>query len=167
MCYILQLLGLWDSKIELSYSNFTQNYGVFYGLCPSSGILYTTKHSVSEAGSVSVLRWGEGDTYSLGSFTKSWPQSLVQLLWLALSKGPSRVGDFLHSPEGRSRPSFRKIVFSSIQNPDDVQSPQTQWFYLLQFHSWDVPFYQYMTFVCIPTFTVIHKIIERCFLVDC
>jgi hypothetical protein len=33
----------------------TQNNWVF-GLCPSSGILKTRKHSVSETGSVSVLR---------------------------------------------------------------------------------------------------------------
>jgi hypothetical protein len=33
----------------------TQNYWVF-GLCPSSGILETRKHNVSETGSVSVLR---------------------------------------------------------------------------------------------------------------
>jgi hypothetical protein len=35
----------------------TQNYWVF-GLFPSSGILETTKHNVSETGSVSVLRCG-------------------------------------------------------------------------------------------------------------
>jgi hypothetical protein len=33
-----------------------QNYWVF-GLCTSFGILETRKHDVSEAGSVSVLRW--------------------------------------------------------------------------------------------------------------
>jgi hypothetical protein len=33
----------------------TQNYWVS-GLCPSSGILNTRKHNVSETGSVSVLR---------------------------------------------------------------------------------------------------------------
>jgi hypothetical protein len=33
----------------------TQNYWVF-GLCPSSDILETTKHNVSETGSISVLR---------------------------------------------------------------------------------------------------------------
>jgi hypothetical protein len=36
----------------------TQNYW-FFGLCPSSGILETRKHDVSETGSVSVLRWAE------------------------------------------------------------------------------------------------------------
>jgi hypothetical protein len=36
----------------------TQNYWVL-GLCPSSGILQTRKHNVSETGCVSVLRWGE------------------------------------------------------------------------------------------------------------
>jgi hypothetical protein len=39
----------------------TQNYSV-PGLCPSSGILNTGKHNVSEIGPVYVLRIGEGDT---------------------------------------------------------------------------------------------------------
>jgi hypothetical protein len=48
-----------------------QNYWVF-GLFPSSGILETTKHDVSETGSVSVLRLrGEEDTYSVGPLSKS------------------------------------------------------------------------------------------------
>jgi hypothetical protein len=38
-------------------SYFLRNYWVF-GLCPSSGIVKTRKHDVSETGSVSVLRWG-------------------------------------------------------------------------------------------------------------
>jgi hypothetical protein len=41
-------------------------------LCLSSAILKkksTRKHDVSEAGSGSVLRRGEGDTYSVGSLT--------------------------------------------------------------------------------------------------
>jgi hypothetical protein len=44
----------------------TQNYWVS-GLCPPSGILNTRKRDVSQTGSVSVLRGGEGDTYSVGS----------------------------------------------------------------------------------------------------
>jgi hypothetical protein len=39
----------------------TRNYGIF-GPCPSSGILETRKHNVSEIGSLSVLRWGWGKT---------------------------------------------------------------------------------------------------------
>jgi hypothetical protein len=42
-----------------------------FGLCPSSDILETIKHNVSETGSVSVLRWGGEDTYSVGSLRKS------------------------------------------------------------------------------------------------
>jgi hypothetical protein len=51
----------------------TRNYWGF-GLCPSSGILNTREHNVSEIGPVSILRW--------------------QWLRLALSKGPNwiRVG---------------------------------------------------------------------------
>jgi hypothetical protein len=47
----------------------TQNYRV-HGLFPSSGILETIKHNVSETGSVSVLRIGGEDTYSVGSLRK-------------------------------------------------------------------------------------------------
>jgi hypothetical protein len=42
---------------------YSQNYWIS-GLCPSSGILKTKKHNVSETGSVSVLR-GEGKTPTL------------------------------------------------------------------------------------------------------
>jgi hypothetical protein len=41
------------------------------GLCPSSGILNTRKHNVSETASVAILRCGERDTYSVGSLRKS------------------------------------------------------------------------------------------------
>jgi hypothetical protein len=54
-----------------------QNYWVF-GLFPSSGILGTRKHVVSETGSVSILRC-EGKT----------PTQLGQRLRLTLSKGPN------------------------------------------------------------------------------
>jgi hypothetical protein len=42
-------------KVKLQTNNRSQNYWGF-GLCPSSGILETRKHNVSETGSVSVLR---------------------------------------------------------------------------------------------------------------
>jgi hypothetical protein len=54
-----------------------QNYWV-YGLCPSSEILNARKH-VSETGSVSILRGGEGDIYHVGSLRKSRPQSLDKI----------------------------------------------------------------------------------------
>jgi hypothetical protein len=48
-------------------SFFLRDYCGF-GRCPSSGILKNAKeHSVSETGSVSVLRGGLGDTYFVGS----------------------------------------------------------------------------------------------------
>jgi hypothetical protein len=34
-----------------------QNYKVYFGLYPSSGMYKTKNHNVSETGSVSVLRW--------------------------------------------------------------------------------------------------------------
>jgi hypothetical protein len=59
---------VWEEK-----SFYFQNYWVF-GLCPSSVILKTGEHNVSEIGSVSIFRW-VGDTYSVGPLTKIWPQS--------------------------------------------------------------------------------------------
>jgi hypothetical protein len=50
--------------------NNTQNYWIS-GLCPSSEILNSRKHNVSETGSVSVLRRGEGDTFSVESFRRA------------------------------------------------------------------------------------------------
>jgi hypothetical protein len=48
----------------------TRNYWVF-GLRSSSGIRKELKeHNVSETGSVSVLRLGVGDTYSVGYIRK-------------------------------------------------------------------------------------------------
>jgi hypothetical protein len=44
----------------------------FFWTFPSSGILETRKHDVSETGSVSVLRCKGGeDTYSVGPFRRS------------------------------------------------------------------------------------------------
>jgi hypothetical protein len=47
-----------NSENVLTMVYDTENYWVS-GLCPSSGIVETRKHNVSETGSVSVLRWGE------------------------------------------------------------------------------------------------------------
>jgi hypothetical protein len=54
----------------------------------------------------------------------------VQLLSLALSKGPNRVGAFLPSPEDGDRSSFGNVVFFNYLIPDDGQSPETRWFWL-------------------------------------
>jgi hypothetical protein len=72
-----------------------------FGLRPSSYILETRKHNVSETGSVSVLRWGE-DTYSVGPLRKSKPQS---------------------SDRG---PVCETLCFLVCRIPDDGQSPKTQ-----------------------------------------
>jgi hypothetical protein len=56
--HIMEYCGtviLLDSKGVLTMVYNTQKYWVF-GLCPSSGILETIKHNVSETVSVSVLR---------------------------------------------------------------------------------------------------------------
>jgi hypothetical protein len=99
----------------------TQNYLVS-GLYPSSGILNTGKHNISETGSDSVLRLGEGETYSVRSLrsTKS------QCLRLAPSEGPNRVGVSLPSPADGRRSSFQTTVFSSIWNFGRWTSPETQ-----------------------------------------
>jgi hypothetical protein len=56
-------------KESAAKSSF-QNHWVF-GLRSSSDILETSEHNVSETGSVSVLRCGGKDTYSVGSLRKS------------------------------------------------------------------------------------------------
>jgi hypothetical protein len=67
----------------------TQNYWVS-GLCFSSRIVNIRNHSISEPGSASILRLGNGDTCSVGSLEK---------LRLGLSKVPNGVGVSFHSPE--------------------------------------------------------------------
>jgi hypothetical protein len=66
----------------------TYNYRVF-GLCPSSDIVKTREHNVSETGSVYVIR-------------------------LAISNGPNRVVSSSPSPEDGMRSSFRNVVFSTF-----------------------------------------------------
>jgi hypothetical protein len=80
-----------------------------FGLGPSSGILKNTKeHNVSGTWSVSVLRWGVGDTL-LGSSERANLRDPVS---------PTA------SSEDGNRPSSRNVVFFRI--PDDVLSPKTQ-----------------------------------------
>jgi hypothetical protein len=60
------LFHVWKSNhsfLKINYSRF-QNQWVF-GLCPLSSIL-KTQYNILETGSASVLRWGEGHTYSVG-----------------------------------------------------------------------------------------------------
>jgi hypothetical protein len=70
----------------------TRSYWVF-GLCPSSGILKTKEHNVSETGSVSVLRWGGEDTYSVGPIRKSQPQFIDWGFSLFPSVPPGKCRD--------------------------------------------------------------------------
>jgi hypothetical protein len=55
----LTLINVESSLDDRRAFTSPQNYWVF-GLFPSSGILGTTKYDVSETGSVSILRCGEG-----------------------------------------------------------------------------------------------------------
>jgi hypothetical protein len=57
-----------------------QNYWVF-GLCPSSGILETMKHSFSETGSVSVLRWPSSSILETMTHSVSETGSVSVLRW--------------------------------------------------------------------------------------
>jgi hypothetical protein len=65
-----------------------RNYWVF-GLCPSSGILETRKHDVSEAGYVSFLRCGRKTPTQLGPLDRA---NLSH--WLALPTGSKWVRVF-------------------------------------------------------------------------
>jgi hypothetical protein len=75
--------------LEMSSTNIDtlRNYWVF-GLCPSSGN-EKLENSVSETGSVSVLRWGGRP--SLGSVRRANHSTVVQWLRSALSDRPKRI----------------------------------------------------------------------------
>jgi hypothetical protein len=77
----------------------------FSEFCPSSGILETRKHNVSETGSVSVLSWG-GETPTLLGLVERANHNH----W-----GRNRVG--VSPPHLRTETSsFRNVVFSSFLN---------------------------------------------------
>jgi hypothetical protein len=78
----------------------TQNYWIF-GFCPSSGILKTREHNVSETGSVSVLRKGETPTL-LGPLERA---NLNH--WSGEYVSPPLIEDV-------NRSSFRNVFFSNF-----------------------------------------------------
>jgi hypothetical protein len=57
------------------FGSYYAEWLFFFLFCPSSGILGTRKHSVSETGSVSVLRWG-GETSALMAPLESTSQEV-------------------------------------------------------------------------------------------
>jgi hypothetical protein len=67
-------------------SCFIQNHWVSV-LRPSSGVLNTRKYNGSGTGSVSVLRWGEGDAYSVGSLNH-WVQIYCFIVSLSVFPFP-------------------------------------------------------------------------------
>jgi hypothetical protein len=74
----------------LTKPEYTQNYCFFLGggLCPSSGILKTREHNVSEYGSLSIFRsWG--DTYRSKLILKAFDDGVFIHQWLySLLLGP-------------------------------------------------------------------------------
>jgi hypothetical protein len=63
LCYVKKIQPQSLFRVEWSRSvnmRRTQNHWIS-GLCPSPEFEITMKHDVSETGSVSVFRWGEGD----------------------------------------------------------------------------------------------------------
>jgi hypothetical protein len=74
----------------------TQNYLIF-GPCPSSGILETRKHNVSETG-----------------------------LRLCISKRPNRVGVFLRHLQMETDPVSETLCFLVSRTLDDGQSAKRQ-----------------------------------------
>jgi hypothetical protein len=107
----------------LLHSQMGIQYWVF-GHCPSSGILETRKHSVSETGSVSVLRWEEKTPTLLGSLKLT----SITGLWLrfVLSKGANRVGVFPPHLRTETDPVSKTLCFLVSEIQDDGQSPKTQ-----------------------------------------
>jgi hypothetical protein len=64
----------WTFHSVLAMVHVTQNHWAF-GHCLQSGVLQSRRHSVSETESVSVLRWREGDNYSVRSLRNNWTSS--------------------------------------------------------------------------------------------
>jgi hypothetical protein len=90
----------------------TQNHR-FMGSVHHPELYITWEHNISETGSVSILRLGEGDNYSVGSLT----------IKVRSPKGLGSVGIYLLSPEERNRPSLWNTVFSSYLEMDKVHKP--------------------------------------------
>jgi hypothetical protein len=70
---VLPCAGAWtwnssaEHNMQRHQNKINQSESLGFELRPSSGILKSGKNSVSETGSVSVLWWREGVTYSVGS----------------------------------------------------------------------------------------------------
>jgi hypothetical protein len=94
--------------------SWVQNYWNF-GLFPSSGIIGTRKHDVSETGSVSVLRC-RGKT----------PTQLRPNHWLALTKGPNTVGVFLPHLRLETDAVSETSCFLVPRTTDGGRSPKIQ-----------------------------------------
>jgi hypothetical protein len=77
-----------------------QNHWVS-GLCPLSGILKARQHNVLETRSVSFLKLGEGDIYSVGTLRKRSSKSLYNpdLVSKAMRFLVPRIPDDAQSPE--------------------------------------------------------------------
>jgi hypothetical protein len=84
----------------------TQNHKVSE-CCPSSRILKSRKYNVSETGSVSVLRWGEGDIFRW----VPW-KDLTQITGQATSINYSYTNVW---HRGKSKDDNRKIVMKHVQ----------------------------------------------------
>jgi hypothetical protein len=110
------------------------------------------KHSLSETWSVSFFKWAEGDTQSVGTLRKSWPQSLdLDSLRLVHRTRSNSVVVSFPSPEDENRSSFRYVVFyrylalqrmGKVQKPSDFQcfTPSEPFrFYLLVFGAFSCP----------------------------
>jgi hypothetical protein len=81
----------------------------------------TRKHNVSEAGSVSVFRLEEEDTYSVGSLSKNNVSHWTQIFL----RDPT---EYVSSPpllKTEIYPVSGTLCFLVYRTPDDGQSPQT------------------------------------------
>jgi hypothetical protein len=117
----------------------TQNCWVS-GLCPSSGILNTSKHNVSGSWSVSVLRCGERETPTWWGLLErvnlnhSTPERCFLLFWIPEDGRGPETQYFWHSvyvPSCCQRPSFTPTQnhwqnFTSVCSSFRVIRYQTQ-----------------------------------------
>jgi hypothetical protein len=126
----------------------TQNYWA-YALSPSSGILETRKHDVSETGSVSVIGYGEEDTYSVVSLRKCQRQSLDTMAQQSRCLPPHTWG--------RKQSQFPKRCFLQHLTMDKVQKPSNSKYYTPSSEPFRIYFERYYPGFCLARLKKITK----------
>jgi hypothetical protein len=121
--YLLRHQATIMPKSSCFLNNWEYTELLFFFTFPSSGILETRKHDVSETGSVSVLRWKGGeDTYSVGPLWKAnlnhWTPFHLRIETDPVSETScflvSRIPD-----DGKVKKNSNSVLYSIIRTLQD------------------------------------------------